>query len=109
MADELHGHSGPAVERGLERKYREHERDESADRFHAAAAPGPHLGRNEINDRNLRLPSGAGQAQIELREVDQYEDRGPVGALEHRAKLTVGAVQSRHLTERLAAANHGLG
>src|SRR5262249_62014482 len=48
------------------------------------------------------------QAQIELREIDQHEDRGAVRAFEHRAELAVGAIEARDLTERLAAAGDRL-
>src|SRR5262249_56097089 len=49
MADELHRHAGPTIERRLERKHREHERHEPPHRLHAPAAPRPYLGRAELH------------------------------------------------------------
>ncbi len=107
MPDELHGHSDPAVQRRLEREHREHERDKSPDRFHPAATPRPHLRRNEVHDRDAGAPRGSSQAKIELRKVDQDEHCGTVGAAEDRTKPAVGAVEARHLTDRLAPAHDG--
>src|SRR3989442_10866922 len=80
MADELHGHSGPAIQGRLERKYGEHERDDSPDRLDPAPAPRPDLGRDEIHDRDAGAPRGACQAKIELGEIDQDEHGGAGGA-----------------------------
>src|SRR5207249_3613160 len=63
---------------------------------------------NATDDRDGRPPSRARQTQIELGEIDQHEYRRPVGALEDRAELALGAAEARHLTERLAAAGDGL-
>src|SRR5262249_25945156 len=103
MPDEVYRHTGPAIERRLERKYREHERDHLPDHLHAPWTPRPYLRRNEVDDRDARTPGGTRQAQIELREIDQHEHRRAFRPPEPRAQLGVGAIEARALPDRSAA------
>src|SRR6185369_18000939 len=66
MPDELDPRPRPPIERDLERKHREDERDPPGDGAHAPRPPRPHLGRDEVGDRNAGAPGHARQSQIEL-------------------------------------------
>ncbi len=63
------------VEVGLEREQDEHPVDELGDGADAPLAPGPDLRTDVVDDRNPEPLELAGEAQVELREVDQDGDR----------------------------------
>ena len=109
MTDERHRHARTAIERGLERKHGQHERDHPPDEPHAPGPPRPHLGRDEIRDGHAGAARGARQSQVELGEIDDDQRVGAVGACHGRPQPPVGAVEPRHAADCLGAAHGGGG
>src|SRR5262245_2971283 len=106
VADELDRHAGAPIQGRLERKDGEYQRDESSDGPHPPSAPRPNLRWNEVHDGNTGAPCRAGQEQAEPGEVDQHEHGRTRLPAKRGPKLTVRAVETRYLADRLAPAHH---
>src|SRR5688572_31018720 len=74
MADERDRHARLAVERLLEREDHEQPRDGLADAVDSALAPGPDLGRDEVDDADAAAVQLAREPQVEVRIVDEDRD-----------------------------------
>ena len=77
MPDILGAHAGFREERLLEGEDAQREVDGPPDVAQSAAAPGPDLRRDEVDDAQPERVRRFGEAQVEVRRVDEQDDRRP--------------------------------
>ena len=77
MADVIDVHTGPAQEIFFEGKDANDLAGVSAEQFHPVPAPGPHLGRNEVNDRDAAAVELAGHMQVQAGRVNEHGEARP--------------------------------
>src|SRR6476620_4008776 len=102
MTHPLHRYACLTIDRFLEWKDHEHTVGDLTHRFHPAAAPGPELRRDVVDDRHAQATDGARETEIEVRKVDGDEHVGTIGPrLLHEAAICgVGPRQeAKHLEQ----------
>src|ERR1700731_679457 len=94
-----------AVKLLLKRKDHDHLADIFLDLLHAAGAPGPYLRADKIKHRNAQPVQFAGQAQVEVGEVNQ--DGGVrLTACSFRDQVLESATDSRQVRQHFHQPNH---
>ena len=106
MADELGVDAALAVEGLLEGKDDQHLRDTLLDPAEAASLPGPELRRDQPDDGDARALEVAGEAEVDVRKVDEDGDGGLVAA-NGADQLAIAGVDARDVAEDFGDAHNG--
>src|SRR6188474_3528145 len=106
MSHEFRINSRVAIHFLLERKNHEHLVDDPADLLDPAFAPRPNLRADVIDNGTSRLSHAFGEAQIEVREVDENGGRGRV-CLYSLRKPPEHAIKSSKRAENFERTDNG--
>ena len=106
MADELCVDVAGAVEGLFEREDDHHAVDALLDPAETAALPGPELGADEVDNWDVQFFEFAGQAEVDVGEVDEDGDVGPV-FFDGGYETAVFAIDVGHVPDDLGDAHVG--
>ncbi len=106
MADELGVDAAGAVEPFFEGKDDHHAADALLYPAQAAALPGPELRADEVDDRDVEFFELAGEAEVDVGEVDEDGDVG-AALFDGGDEAAVGAVDARHVADDFGDAHVG--